>query len=243
MLLLAGCVAALVTACGPAPHARITVRIAIRSYDATTHKPVDRSWMLRCRPTGGDMPLATRLCADIARHPVAMLAPGRARSVCGGMVFGPAVTVSSERGQFSGEPGCNWPGGTALVVYWAASRGDRHALDNAEPRLRCDEDPRLVARHPPWSMVVACVHGRWTPRTERMIRLARQALPLRASFPTDVGTAPCAIGARGICGVDVTHLWAAPRVTFAEQWGATTRHRRRWVVTIAHGVARVTSEG
>lgn len=200
---------------------------------------VDRSWTLRCGPAGGDLPLAGRLCADITRHPVAMLAPGHARSVCGGTVFGPVVSVSSSRGSFSGEPGCGWPGGTALEVYWAATRDDRHVLDLMEPRLRCDEDPRLVVKDTPWSMVVACVHGRWTPRTERMIRLAKRVLPAgrRSLFPRDVGTASCAVGAQGLCGVNVTHLWATPRVTFAERSG---RSRRRWVVTITHGTPRMT---
>lgn len=182
-----------------------------------------------------------------------MLDPPPERSVCGGQVNGPLVWVNAtwhgRSTSFSGESGCNWPGGTALGVYWAAATHNSRALAAFEPRLRCDDDPVLLSKPTPWQSVAACTHGRWTARTERLIRLAEQTPPLpglrpRTLFPHDIGTRRCEIQAGtlgtpaidGLCGVNVTHVWKQPQVTLVETWGTGRRiNRHTWHVTITHG--------
>jgi hypothetical protein len=61
--------------------------------------------------------------------------------------------------RFSGRAFCDWPGGTALGIYWAASWRDVDTLDPIEVRLRCDDDPVLLAQPTPWTRVMACMHG------------------------------------------------------------------------------------
>jgi hypothetical protein len=161
---LAGLALVALAACGDSePHARVTVAIRV-SRAAEGQKRIVTSFTLRCGPVGGDLPLARRVCRDIARHPVAMLNPHAPLSTCGGMVNGPAVvvraTAARRHGHFAGQPFCGWPGGTALGIYFSAATHDLRTLARVEPRLRCDDDPELLRRPTPWHRVDACLHGR-----------------------------------------------------------------------------------
>lgn len=239
---------------------KLSVQIRVSGYSTQARKRVARDYTLRCQPAGGTIPFVARLCGDIARHPLPMLDPGRSRSVCAGAVNGPVLSVSSNRHgthtSFSGEPGCDWPGGTGLLVYWAASLHDTRMLSRAEPRLRCDDDPQLLSRPTPWRSVFACTHGLWTPRTAKLIALAEQVPPIswltpRTLFPPEIGTRRCLIDGGGLgrhkldgrCEVNVTHVWRRPQVTFTESWpaGHVTR-RHTWVMTVASGAATLTKQ-
>ena len=104
-------------------------------------------YTLRCDPPGGSLPFAPRLCAEIHRHPVAMLDPGKARSTClGTLRMGVSVSVrvagtTQRRSVFGGQPFCDWPGGVALAIYYAAAEHDLRTVDRAARRLGCAEDP------------------------------------------------------------------------------------------------------
>lgn len=189
-----------------------------------------------------------------------MLKPAVARSVCAGPAGGPNMVVTTHRGdhgwKLAGEPGCNWPGGAPLDVYFAAANHDLRSLALAESRLRCDDDPVLLVRPTPWASAVACLHGFWTARNERLIRTAEQAVPLGASqgrdlFPRDVGVEPCLIPAGGLvtrtikghCQVTVEKAWSTPEVSFVEAWGSPgASHRHRWVVRVDGGRARLVAQ-
>ncbi|MFL5963037.1 MAG: hypothetical protein ACJ757_09130 [Gaiellaceae bacterium] len=261
---LAACVIAttlIVGGCGSATRASsvasaTSVQVRVTTYDPRSHNAADRRYTLRCNPTSGSLPFADRICADVARHPVSMLAPGRARSLCGGRIFGPVIEVKATRNgrtsSFGGQPGCGWPGGAALAVYWAASIRDTKWLSIFEPRLRCDDDPRLLAMPPRWPSIAACMHGRWTPRTERLIRVAEHVPSLaglapRGLFPDDIGVRRCAIDAGGpelrtidgLCSVNVKDVWSTPEVSFTEEWA---KRRHSWRVTILDGTPRLDSQ-
>jgi hypothetical protein len=254
-----------ISGCTSAKHSNatkstISVEVRVTTYDPRSHKQIAHRYSLDCDPISGSLPFAQRLCADIARHPISMLSPGRSRSVCLGPVFGPVLSVSGtlngHSSSFSGEPACDWPGGTALAIYWAASTQNTQLLTMMEPRLRCDDDPKLLAMPAPWASIAACVHGLWTPRSERLIRVAEQVAPLaglnaRQLFPHDIGVQRCAIHAGGLglrtvsgrCGVKITQVWGTPRVTFTEEWpGGRHVHRHHWRVTIAHGIPHLASQ-
>ena len=222
------------------------------------------TFTLRCAPPGGTLPYAKRVCGDIAAHPRAMLDPPPARSVCGGRVVGPNLTVTVRRGgktwQLAGQPFCDWPGGTALGIYWTASRHQTDLLRLAEPRLRCDEAPLLLAHPTPWASVFACTHGFWTTHDERLIRVAERIPALRALdprhlFPHDVGVEPCRIAVggpttrvvAGKCGVAVRKAWSTPTVTFVEAIAPSVTsggrsYRHRWLVRIVDGRPRLVSQ-
>jgi hypothetical protein len=173
----------------------------------------------------------------------------------------PVLTISmtddGEHADFGGSPGCGWPGGTPLSVYFAAVQQNRHGLDLMEPRLHCDSDATLLARPTPWASVTACVRGLWTPRTARLIRLAERVpaigvLQPRRLFPTQIGARRCAIPAggpfrrkplQGLCSVSVKRVWSTPTITFAETWPLTTGAHARSIlqVTVTDGYARLTS--
>lgn len=230
------------------------VRLDVKIVWGSATQRRTESFTLRCQPTGGTLPDAASLCRDIAAHRQAMLRPLPPRSVCGGSVYGPYLTVSTSSGgqtsTFQGQPYCGWPGGTPLAVYWAASQHNQQALNRAEPMLRCEDDPRLLARPTPWTSVVACTHGFWTARNEHWIRVAEtlpdlRPLHPRQLFPHDVGVLPCRIivggpttkiGA-GQCGVAVRHVWSTPTVSFVEELPLPGRSpfRHRWVVRISGG--------
>ena len=235
------------SAAQPAVSARIEVTTWTGKLQRQTH-----IFTLGCDPTSGTLPLAARVCGDIGRHPTAMLDPAKERSVCLGGPFMPDLTVRTirqgRRASFGGSPFCDWPGGTALGIYWAASRNDTATLAKVEPRLRCDDDPVLLEKPTPWASVEACMHGLWTPHSERLIKTA-EGVPAIAElqptrlFPSDIGARRCNIPAggpirrsplAGKCGVSVKNAWSHPTVTFVEDWragGRTVRHR--WQVRIS----------
>jgi hypothetical protein len=216
--------------------------------------PHTSRYTLRCRPTGGTLPLAARVCGDIARHPAAMLTPRRPRSVCDQPPGAPEVTVESRWNgrsfRYSDSPGCDWPRGTETGIYYAAATGVLRALARYERTLRCDDDPALFAKPPRWASIAACVHGLWTPRTERLIRDAARVLrPLGVAFPRDIGARPCAIPRggpfrrrrlAGTCGVNVRRVWSRPVVTFVEAFPNGGREQRHvWRVGVSGDRARV----
>jgi hypothetical protein len=232
-----------------AQRADINVRIRLTTYRLSVRTV--QSFSLTCRPTGGTLPLAGRLCRDIDLHPTAMLdppQPGRPRTsiVCSGGAFMPEVAVTATSNgttrAFGGSPGCTWPGDQAVSVYFDAARNDAHAVSRSESLLRCDEDPVLFAVPTPLASVVACRHGLWTPRSEQLIRIAETtpelvALQAAQLFPRDIGALACTIhsgGAfpgrklAGLCGVTMRNVWAKATVSFSEDWpsglGKTARH-------------------
>ena len=183
-LTLVVAILAVVAGCGGSGgHSAIGLRINITMF--TGNKQQTKSFTLGCRPVTGTLPLALRVCRDIARHPRAMLNPLPARTNCSGSPTMPQLTVTTsrdgEKASFGGSPNCGWPGGAALAVYFLAAQRDAQGLDRSEPLLRCDDNPTLLARPTPWASVVACVRGLWTPRTERLIRVAER-LPAIAAL-------------------------------------------------------------
>jgi hypothetical protein len=260
--LVGAAIVAVVSGCGHASSAAgTTVRIQL-----TTHAGggrVTHVFSLACDPAHGSLPFAARVCVDIGRHTQAMLDPLPFRSTCAGGPLMPELTVTTTRAgktaSFTGSPGCGWPGGTPLSVYFAATQRDTHLLRVMEPRLRCEDDATLLAEPTPWASVTACVHGLWTPRSERLIRLAdrvRKVALIRpaALFPSDMGARRCKIPAgdpnasafvRGTCGVYVTKVWSTPRVTFVEDWPRSTGHgfsRHRWQVVFRNGRPALVAE-
>ena len=199
--LLAGCG-------GSHPKRAISIQVKVTSY-TSAGKARSSPYSLTCGPTGGTLPLAALVCTDIDSHPQAMLAPVPARSVCVGSPFMAQVEVKVMRGPrgltfspFAGNPNCDWPGGTPIAIYYAASVKDTHTLSRVEPLLRCEDDPMLLAKPTPWASVVACTRGLWTPASERDIRKAEgapQLAPLSPStlFPRDIGAIHCRIPAGG----------------------------------------------
>lgn len=207
-------------------------------------KPHTRSYTLSCRPTGGTLPFAARVCADIVRHPQPMLDPLPARTSCLGSPNMAEVTVTAryagKTATSTDSPDCEWPGGLGAAIYFDAVLRNRRYLALTEPRLRCEEDRALLVEPTPFVSVEACRHGLWTPRTAHMIRVAEH-LPQIASlghglFPTEIGANDCTIPAggpapgprlKGRCEVTVKKVWSTPTVTFVESWprGAAKQYR------------------
>jgi hypothetical protein len=222
----------------------VSVNIRLTTYAGNVRHM--QSFSLACDPTGGSLPLASRVCRDISLHPRAMLNPPKPRWTCAGPAGSPTLTVTtSSRGAthtFGGEPGCDWPVGPTIEVYWAAIQRDEKKLGRVEPTLRCEEDPTLLARPTPLASAVACVHGLWTPRSEALIRLAEKTPALAGLepshlFPRDIGAMRCTIHAGGFvrgrtlsgrCGVTMKNVWSKATVSFTEDWpsgaGKTARH-------------------
>jgi hypothetical protein len=124
-----------------------------------------------------------------------------------------------------------------------------------EPRLRCDDDPTLLALPTPWRSVFACTHGLWTPRTKALIATAERVRPIAALpktiFPSEIGARRCTFAGGGLgrhelsgkCEVNVTRVWHDPQVAFTESWGTGRHgHRHTWVVTVTGGTPRVTQQ-
>jgi hypothetical protein len=263
-LMLSWALLVLLTGLGSTGHASrlesVSVRIRLTTYQSTARHV--RSFTLACNPTGGSLPLGADVCRDVNLHPTAMLNPPKPRWTCAGPAGGPTLTVTtSTRGathSFGGEPGCDWPVGPTLEVYWAAIQHDEKALARVEPTLRCEEDPMLLARPTPRASAVACVHGRWTPRSEELIRLAETTPALAALqpsrlFPQDIGAVDCTIQAgglvrgrklAGLCGVTMKNVWSKATVSFTEDWpsggGKTARHI--WHVIIQGNRVLTTSQ-
>lgn len=229
---------------GGGTRSAITVDVRLTTFTAPKMTRRVRAFTVACQPVSGTLPFAARICRDIVRHPQAMLDPPAARWTCIGGPFMPELTVTATRNgtttSFEGSPGCDWPAGTALAVYFDAVERDLHGLALMEPRLRCGEDPVLLARPTPDASAVACVRGLWTPRTERLIRTAERLPAIaalgRSLFPTEIGAEPCAIPAggpyrqkplNGLCEVTVKRVWSTPIVTFVESWPRTATARSR----------------
>jgi hypothetical protein len=144
--------------CGGGGTAAVDLSVRLTSGFGPSLK--DERFTLRCQPTGGDMPNRARLCAMIAAHPRAMLAPARARSVCLGGPGMPTVSVAGKwqgRGvRFSEAVLCDWPGGVAALAYWAAAESP-HYLPVAAVRLHCDDDRSLQKRPIRWARVRGCL--------------------------------------------------------------------------------------
>jgi hypothetical protein len=153
--------------CGSEGTGKVALSVRLTSGFGSSLK--NERFTLRCQPTSGDMPNRARLCAMVARHPRAMLAPARARSVCVGGPGMPTVSVAGRwhgrRVRFSEAVLCDWPGGVAALAYWAAAESP-HYLPVASVRLHCDDDPSLQKRPIRWARVRAClreVPPHWHP--------------------------------------------------------------------------------
>lgn len=234
-------VAALAAGCGGGgSKAAISVKVTVQSYyfgkaHFTTRQT--RSYSLTCGPVGGTLPYAGRICGDIARHPQPMLDPLPARTVCSGDPFAPQVTVTSERNgktaTFTAVPDCTWPDGVGAAVYFDAASHEVAYLVPTERRLRCEDDPSLLATPTPEPSVFACRHNLWTPRTAKLIRIADHAPAVRSVdgsklFPHQIGDRQCVMHGggpapgvvfNGVCRVTVKKVWSTPTVTFVESWG------------------------
>jgi len=228
---------------GDTGHARtdeVSVRIRVTTYAATV--PRERSFSLSCNPTGGNLPLASLVCREISLHPKAMLNPPKPRWTCAGPAGSPTLTVTtSAHGAthtFGGQPGCDWPVGPTLELYWAATQRNKNELARVESTLRCEEDPALLAHPTPLASAVACSHGLWTPHSELAEKSPALAdLQPSTLFPHDIGVMNCTIPAggpapgrklAGRCGVTMKNVWSKPMVSFTEDWprgtGKTARH-------------------
>src|SRR5438132_10597237 len=113
---------------------RVSLQIKLMEYTQGTlpARQHTRSFSLVCAPPGGTLPLAARVCRDIRLHPRAMLSPPRRGWVCSGSTWSPELTVvafaEGKKTTLSGLPFCNWPGGTALGLYWGAARKDERMV-------------------------------------------------------------------------------------------------------------------
>jgi hypothetical protein len=244
--------ALLLASCGGATHSKIQLSLTTTHYVfANGKKPrkVTGRYTLGCEPVSGTLPLAGQICADIAAHRQAMLAPRPSRWVCAGSPFMPTVDVSVRRGGsggFSGSPGCGWPGGTPIAIYYAASTKDRASLAREEPLLRCEDDPTLAVQPTPLASAVACTRGLlWTPAAEREIRRAETVPQLTGFDPSklfsaDPGVRRCLIQAGGpplgrillgLCGVSLTGPPSRKTLHFVESWTlAGHLFRHHWIV-------------
>jgi Subtilisin inhibitor-like len=163
VVLLAG-----LAACGGSGSGAVNLSVLVTSGFGSSMK--DERFMLRCQPTGGDMPNRTRLCAMIASHPRAMVAPAQARSTClGGPGIPPSVSVSGRwhgrSVRFDARVMCDWPGGVAAFAYWAAADSP-HDLPVASVRIHCDDDASLQKTPIRWARVRACLRAlppHWHP--------------------------------------------------------------------------------
>lgn len=238
-LATAGVVAAL-SGCGSGGlKAAVSVKVTVQSYyfgKSHFSKPQTRTYYLTCGPVGGTLPYASRICADIARHPQPMLDPLPARIVCSGGLTAPQVTVTSKSNgkstTFSAVPDCTWPDGVGAAVYFEAASHETAYLASTERRLRCEDDPSLLTTPTPQLSVFACRHNLWTPRTAKLVRIADRAPAIRSLdgaklFPVQIGDRQCVIHGggpapgvvfRGVCEVTVKKVWSKPTVTFVESW-------------------------
>ena len=143
------------------------------------------------------LPFAARVCADIARHPQAMLRPAKSRSTCSGFLdWTGRSRCSGERGRGTG--GLRRSTRLRMAGRRAADRLlGRFARNRERPQVRrvadpLRDDPAVLGpnRHEP-----AGVPARpWTPRVTRMIRIAKAvpAVPVAGGPPPEkIGVQPC----------------------------------------------------
>src|SRR3954451_12834895 len=208
--------AVLLAGCGHGPRAEISLRV--EAYGFTAGAPEARIRTLTCRPTGGTLPFAARICSDLARQPNAMLRPAPPQCVTlGGPWPTPRVHVTGDaRGRrvaFSGEPSnCD----AVSSVYADAAWGSAAGLVVSERWLRCLENPGVSARTVTF---LACHDGSWSPHARRLIRAAATvrevaALHRDGVFPRNVGVRECRVGERGLCAVYLHNAWSSPMVSF-----------------------------
>jgi hypothetical protein len=104
----------------------IAVHLRIATIDRTGAVAV-RTYVLTCDPTGGTLPMASRVCMVIREYPQAMLDPPPGVETCTDAPNRPEVGVvavfDGQTTYFGGTPGCHRPGGTAEDIYWLATRG------------------------------------------------------------------------------------------------------------------------
>ena len=224
-------------------QARRHVRVRIDVLTTSFRNPDQQRksiFVLTCDPTGGTLPFASRVCADIARHPTAMLHPGAPRSFCSPNVTDQVAIATTVDGRTSTEPldvpGCNWPGSARLGVYLAAALRQRGQLLLWERRLRCDEPP-FVGPSPPSLLVCELDEIRTAERVPALAALRPAAL-----FPANTGSRACDIPAggpvsrflHGTCSVSV-----APgnlnhrKLVFTEAWtNGPHRQEHTWLVSL-----------
>jgi hypothetical protein len=246
------------------PNLRITVSTPARPGTSATIA----AYTLACYPVGGTLPLAKRVCADIAKYPQPMLHPlAIGHWECGGMPFAPSIEVSGTADgttiSLRGLVGACLPNGVGTAVFAAAAKDDTTALTRLEFKLRCDLP---AMRQATGASLVACMRALWTPRSEELIRESEHAAvlaPLHAErlFPPDVGTAPCPIATgrpagknrrlTGLCEVTEKNIWSGtPTVTFTEEWpiGADnllispSHARHSWEIVVANGSPSLESQ-
>jgi hypothetical protein len=244
--------ALLAAACGGGSHAAISVKVAITTFVPPKMHRSTTTFTLTCHPTGGTFPYAARLCRDIARHPQPLLDPLPARYGCSGNPFMAVVTVTTRASghstTFSGNPDCTWPGGVGLAVYYDAATRRPEWFAPTEKRLRCDDDPALLVTPRPEVSVFACTHNLWTPRTAKLIRIAKRSQVIRSLgpnlFPNQIGDPQCTIHGggpapgttfRGLCEVTVKKVWSTPTVTFVESWPVGGRMWHSRLVLLIRG--------
>lgn len=265
-VVLAGVVAAGATASGLSAAAppKVSIQIEVKTYDRTQASPAAKtqSFTLTCNPTGGTLPLASAVCADIGRYPAAMLDPAPNRWQCLGEILGPSLkiraTANGKTVRYGGEPFCDLPSGTAVGVFWEASQNNNPELTKTSARLRCGEPPVITESNDSFG---ACEHGLWTVHSEKLIHVAEQtpavaALQPERLFPADIGLRACQIPAggnprsvqrllQGQCQVSLKNSWSRPTVTLVEDWpigtsGKTARHV--WQIRITGNRAAVVSQ-
>jgi hypothetical protein len=213
--------------------AGLSIRIDLQTSDAQFQFGRPQTFSLTCNPPADTLPLARRICRDIAAYPELMLSPGQKGGICPSAPGMPWVRVhiTADGGptQMSSGPGIYCGPNLAPALYFAAATNPAW-LSSLESRFRCEMD-RVV--HGDAVSRQACRFGQWTRASERAIRVARQARALdvldRAGlFPRDVGAHRCFIPAGvparartvyGQCGVLLKTTAGSTVVTFVEYWG------------------------
>jgi hypothetical protein len=139
------------------------MRVTLITYTNFTHAH-RHVFTLRCHPTAGTLPLAGRVCADIDRHPVAMLDPPAYPVGCSPPAGSDEVKIDAWLGKRHTTigpdvPGCDMSAGLALDVYFDAITRKPNWMKRAERLLHCAEEPALLAKPFPAKGYDACMHG------------------------------------------------------------------------------------
>jgi hypothetical protein len=164
-----------------------------------------------------------------------MLDPGAPPSTCHPYLTSAKIAVTAtfdgKTTRFAGPVArhpdlCDWPGGGARGVYWAATQDRPYQILGFARRLRCDEDRKLFEKPTPWALVDLCLHAP-SNRAEALVRLAKEEVPPGAVFPRDPGSErgcwitvsyPSTYRITGWCSVFVNDTAPTPTVTFVERW-------------------------
>jgi hypothetical protein len=203
-----------------------------------------RSFSLTCDPTGGNLPLADRICANILRYPRTMVNPPPRKAdipyhICSGCALlghtEITVTTTANGATHSFDNTGGYYGlrdvrlDDAIRLYRAAIDGNEPALVAFEPGLRCRRDPAFLC-------VDAITYGVRDSIVAAGTATAFSRLqPISRLFPETIGTETCVIpvGGRaparpltGRCSVDVRGLEkpsSRPIVVFTETWPVSAR--------------------